>query len=269
MPKSFFHKTLAFLSGCGLFLIGSGPSPGIPLISFAQETYVPHSFSPRSCHHDRLPFRLHSGECRLTRRSKGTRQKAPSFLTVAPGCAPLYLIASPQRDMQARVTVRNAALIDQAFAYDTRELVMRTYVEQTWGKWNQDEAKIQIADDIRHWRLCIIELDGKPAGMMRIDEHSTHLDIDQLFLRPETQGLGIGTPLVQRVLARAEAKKLPVRLWVLRINPARALYERLGFVVFEETAASLHPQRCCNPSSEPIHTGVPLNSTDYKNIKGT
>ena len=171
--------------------------------------------------------------------------------------------------MQDRVTVRNAELIDQAFAHDTRELAMRTYVEQTWGKWNQDEAKIQIADAIRHRRLCIIELDGKPAGIMRIDEHSTHLDLDQLFLRPETQGLGIGTSLVQRVLARAEAKKLPVRLWVLRINPARALYERLGFVVFEETAAGLHLQRCCNPSSEPVHNGVPLNSDDYKNVKGT
>ena len=170
--------------------------------------------------------------------------------------------------MQARVTVRNAELIDQTFAYDTRELAMRTYVEQTWGKWNQDEAKIQIADDIRHKRLCIIELDGKPAGMMRIDEHSTHLDIDQLFLRPETQGRGIGTALVKSVLARAETKKLPVRLWVLRVNPARALYERLGFVVFEETAASLHLQRCCNPLSEPIHTGVPLSSNDYKSIRG-
>ena len=104
---------------------------------------------------------------------------------------------------------------------------------------------------------------------MRIDEHSTHLAIDQLFLRPETQGRGIGTALVQSVLARAEAKKLPVRLWVLRINPARALYERLGFVVFEETAASLHLQRCCDPSSELIHFGVPLNSNDYKSIKGT
>ena len=170
--------------------------------------------------------------------------------------------------MQARVTVRNAELIDQTFAYDTRELAMRTYVEQTWGKWNQDEAEIQIADDIQHRRLRIIELDGKPAGMMRIDEHSTHLDIDQLFLRPETQGRGIGTALVKSVLARAETKKLPVRLWVLRANPARTLYERLGFVVFEETAASLHLQRCCNPSSEPIHTGVPLNSNDYKSIKG-
>ena len=170
--------------------------------------------------------------------------------------------------MQPRVTVRNAELVDQTFAYDTRELAMRTYVEQTWGKWNQDEAKIQIADDIHRRRLCIIELDGKPAGMMRVDEHSTHLDIDQLFLRPETQGRGIGTALVQSVLARAEAKRLPVKLWVLRVNPARTLYERLGFVVFEETAASLHLQRCCNPLSEPVLTGVPLNSNDYKSIKG-
>ena len=100
---------------------------------------------------------------------EGDAPKASSFLTVALARAPLNLIASPQRDMQARVTVRNAELTDQTFAYDTRGLAMRMDVEQTWGKWNQDEAKIQIADDIPHRRLRNIELDGKPAGMMRID----------------------------------------------------------------------------------------------------
>lgn len=138
------------------------------------------------------------------------------------------------------VTVRNAQESDTDFAYAVRERSMRQYVEQTWGEWNEGQARNQIAEDILHSRLSIIEVNREPAGMLRVDEHGTHMDIDQLFLLPEFQNQGIGTSLLQGILARAKDKRLPVRLWVLRVNPARSLYERLGFLVLEETSASLH-----------------------------
>ena len=144
--------------------------------------------------------------------------------------------------MPLPLTVRNAEISDSDFAYQTREKTMRKYVEQTWGQWNEDEARHQIDEDIRLLRLNIIERNRKAVGMMRIDEHSTHLAIDQLFLLPEHQGQGIGTALIHRVLDRAKEMQVPVRLWVLRVNPAQSLYRRLGFFVCEETAASLQLQ---------------------------
>jgi hypothetical protein len=36
--------------------------------------------------------------------------------------------------------------------------------------------------------------------------------------------------LVKRLLREASGTELPVRLRVLAVNPAKALYERLGFV---------------------------------------
>jgi ribosomal protein S18 acetylase RimI-like enzyme len=51
---------------------------------------------------------------------------------------------------------------------------------------------------------------------------------------PEWQGQGIGTRVVSRVVQ--EAGGVPVSLHVLKGNPARALYERLGFVIDGETA---------------------------------
>jgi len=144
--------------------------------------------------------------------------------------------------MTLLVTERKARDTDTEFAYVARERSMRKYVEQTWGEWNEAHTKGQIAEDVFHSRLSILEVNHEPVGLMRIDVHAMHVDIDQLFLLPEFQRRGIGTGLLQGILARAQDKNLPVRVWVLRVNPARTLYERMGFYVFEETQASLHLQ---------------------------
>lgn len=142
--------------------------------------------------------------------------------------------------MASPITVRIALEGDGDFAYETRALSMRRYVEKTWGEWNEAATRSQISEDILHKRLSIIEVRNEQVGILRIDEFSTHIEIDQLFLLPQHQGKGVGTSLVRDELARAAVKNISVRLWVLRVNPARAFYERLGFSVFEETPASLH-----------------------------
>ena len=50
---------------------------------------------------------------------------------------------------------------------------------------------------------------------------------------------GWGTALVQEVMAEARQRGLPVRLRVLRSNPARRLYARLGFEVEQSSPERL------------------------------
>jgi GNAT superfamily N-acetyltransferase len=142
--------------------------------------------------------------------------------------------------MAQSVTLRTAEETDLDFAYTVRERSMRRYVEQAWGRWNESETRLQIADDVFRRQLSIIEVNHEPAGLLRVDEYATHVAIDQLFLLPERQGQGIGTGLLQGILATAASKKLPVSLWVLRVNPALGLYKRLGFVVDAQTPTSWH-----------------------------
>jgi ribosomal protein S18 acetylase RimI-like enzyme len=61
----------------------------------------------------------------------------------------------------------------------------------------------------------------------------------QLYIAKEFQRRGFGTQLLKRLLVEAGESKLPIRLRVLAVNPARALYERLGFVVVERTPERL------------------------------
>lgn len=66
-------------------------------------------------------------------------------------------------------------------------------------------------------------------GRLYVDRgEKTWLVID-LALLPGHRGKGIGTRLLAEVLAGAGAAAKPVQMHVERSNPARRLYERLGF----------------------------------------
>ena len=63
----------------------------------------------------------------------------------------------------------------------------------------------------------------------------------EVFLRfievlPEYQNQGVGTALIKSILDEAHPTGQPVGLQVLKVNPARSLYERLGFLTTGETA---------------------------------
>jgi ribosomal protein S18 acetylase RimI-like enzyme len=75
----------------------------------------------------------------------------------------------------------------------------------------------------------IILVDDCPSGRMLVDESEKEFTLVDIALLPEYRKLGIGTHLIQELLNRALAGRKPVRLHVLKSNPALSLYERLGF----------------------------------------
>ncbi len=137
--------------------------------------------------------------------------------------------------MPSRVTVRPATEEDAAFAYRVLETTMRSYAEATWGIWNEAAARDAMLEDARASRSSIIDIDGAAAGLLRVDTLATNLQLEQIFLLPEHQRGGVGTKLVVRLQEDARRLNLPLRLRVLRVNPAKRLYERLGFRVVDET----------------------------------
>ncbi len=50
-----------------------------------------------------------------------------------------------------------------------------------------------------------------------------------IYVVPSMQRKGIGSGVIQALLQLGRQKSQPVTLAVMKINPARALYERLGF----------------------------------------
>jgi ribosomal protein S18 acetylase RimI-like enzyme len=82
--------------------------------------------------------------------------------------------------------------------------------------------------------------DGVPVGLLKLRKLPHEWEIVQVQLAPALQGRGIGRSLLQEILAEAARAGVPVSLSVLKANPAKRLYEELGFEVFGEDAHEFH-----------------------------
>lgn len=90
--------------------------------------------------------------------------------------------------------------------------------------------------DARDPLTRIIVVDGIDAGVFNVEPRDGEHWLHMLYLLPQFQCKGIGRQLLTEVQANARTLGLPVRLQVMRANPARSyLYEPLGFVVYDET----------------------------------
>jgi ribosomal protein S18 acetylase RimI-like enzyme len=113
-------------------------------------------------------------------------------------------------------------------------------VTKQFGVWDlrdQDE-RFEATWDPKRYQLIIH--DGTPVGAVATRLAVDHVFLAELQLLPRLQNRGIGTAVLRNVIDTAFARKLPVRLQVLRYNRARALYERLGFSVQGETEHHVH-----------------------------
>jgi GNAT superfamily N-acetyltransferase len=140
------------------------------------------------------------------------------------------------------IALRLASLADSEFAYEVVCKTIRPYAEQTFGIWQEAQVRSLLASNIGAGFTSIIMAGANPAGILTAKELENQVQLDQLFVLPEFQRDGIGTELVRRMLQRAKELDVPVRLRVLRVNPAKRLYERMGFVVTSEEPERFYMQ---------------------------
>jgi len=85
----------------------------------------------------------------------------------------------------------------------------------------------------------IIERDGVAAGRLLVMRSDEAVHVIDIALIPVHRGAGIGTKLLKELQAEARAAGKKASIYVERFNPARRLYERLGFKQVEEKGVYL------------------------------
>ena len=89
----------------------------------------------------------------------------------------------------------------------------------------------------------VVVVNGVPAGRLYVDRREAEIRIIDIALLPEHRGHGIGTALLTPILDEADRTGKTVSIHVERDNPARRLYDRLGFVEVEEQGVYLLLER--------------------------
>jgi ribosomal protein S18 acetylase RimI-like enzyme len=96
---------------------------------------------------------------------------------------------------------------------DMQYRVRRTGVEQNYP---EAERSIILAGDL-------------PVGWLVVHKTAAEIHVVDIAVMPERRGSGIGTIVLEELLAESDRNGIPVRLSVNVTNPAARLYERLGF----------------------------------------
>ena len=146
--------------------------------------------------------------------------------------------AIPPSRSRADVRLRPAAAADFAFVHAARVAGLREHVARLWG-WDDaaQEARFRARFDPAGYQIIVV--DGQDIGALSVLWSEQEVLLVDIELLPAWHGRGLGTAIVRASIAEAHAAGLPLFLQVLRGNPARRLYERLGFRETGETESHI------------------------------
>ena len=130
--------------------------------------------------------------------------------------------------------LRPATAGDSDALYALHIACLKEYVAATWG-WDDAIQQRMFRDQFAPERSEIVIVDGQIGGVIAVERRADDWFVANLAIDPALQGRGVGTTLLRATLTSAARDGVPTRLQVLRVNPARQLYERLGFVIENET----------------------------------
>lgn len=98
------------------------------------------------------------------------------------------------------------------------------------GDGHRPDALDQIHGRIENSVTYVVCADDQPVGRLRVVRTARHIEIAGIQIDPARQSQGIGTAVIEQVLADARSAGVPVELDVNKSNAnAERLYARLGF----------------------------------------
>lgn len=150
--------------------------------------------------------------------------------------APLRVALRPatpaDRELLYRVyaSTREEELAPVPWPPEAKEAFLRQQfdAQDAWWRTHYEGATFEV-----------VVVDGRDAGRLYLWEGPTEIRVVDVALLPEARRSGAGTTLIRGVQRRAAAAGRSVTIHVERMNPALALYERLGFRLVEDKGVYL------------------------------
>ena len=129
-------------------------------------------------------------------------------------------------------TFRNCTNNDAEFILNLKELCLKWYVERIYG-WDKEVQRQKTFNELTRLsdNMRIIIADGKDIGITTFYENNGVYVIGLLMIHPDYQNKGIATSIIKEYIQTAKTENIKIIVKTYVKNPARKLYNRLGFVL--------------------------------------
>ncbi|VEP12211.1 Acetyltransferase [Hyella patelloides LEGE 07179] len=140
-------------------------------------------------------------------------------------------------------TLRQATIDDAPLFYSVIARTMRDLIIATWGVWDELLVQRESYEDSSSPNAQVIQIGDVSVGVFTVERFPTYIQLEQIYLLPKYQRLGIGTRLLNSLISEASQSQIPVRLRVLAVNSAKMFYEKFGFAVTKATSDFLYMEK--------------------------
>jgi ribosomal protein S18 acetylase RimI-like enzyme len=106
---------------------------------------------------------------------------------------------------------------------------MTEYLEQAFEGWTEERAREHHQRWMTSGTTQVILVDEQIGGSLEVVPRDGELWIVRIEIDPRFQNQGLGSAILKQVQRQAAEQLMPLVLEVFVHNPARRLYERLGF----------------------------------------
>lgn len=149
---------------------------------------------------------------------------------------------------ESGLTLRPALADDEPFLFELRKATMTEHLTRAGQPADDAEHRARLLH--RYDTARVVCVDGAPAGLLKAHRTDSEWVVVQLQIMPSVQRRGIGERALRTVLRAGQADALPVTLKVLKGNPAKRLYDRLGFEVVGEDDTQFYMRRAPRAPAE-------------------
>ena len=131
------------------------------------------------------------------------------------------------------IALRAARDADFAFAHKVYFETMRWIIERLFG-WDEVREDKNFAQFFKLDGVRIIAADEQDVGWIQEQVEEATINLGSFYVTPVMQRQGVGTQILQILLAHASNQAKAITLAVVKINPAVQFYEKQGFRITHE-----------------------------------
>lgn len=139
---------------------------------------------------------------------------------------------------------RNCTLEDYDLLFRLKEENFKSYIEECWG-WDTEDQHRRLKEDlelnINHKKIIVVN--DISVGVYSVGIIDGDFFIEEINILKEYQNNKIGSRILKEQLAENALNGIVTKLRVFKKNPAKNLYERLGFRIFKEIETHYHMEK--------------------------